>query len=83
MPIDTTLTTRLGITHPILSAPMATIAGAPLFVAVSEAGGHGASRTMTSRRQVRSSSGSRRWPSRSLRDVAIPGLCHRPRPCAD
>jgi len=41
MPIDTTLTTRLGITHPILSAPMATIAGARLVAAVSEAGGFG------------------------------------------
>lgn len=41
MAIDTTLTARLGITHPILSAPMATIAGADLVAAVSEAGGFG------------------------------------------
>lgn len=41
MPIDTTLTTRLGIAHPILSAPMVTIAGARLVAAVSEAGGFG------------------------------------------
>jgi nitronate monooxygenase len=41
MPIDTTLTTRLGIAHPILSAPMAPIAGARLVAAVSEAGGFG------------------------------------------
>jgi hypothetical protein len=41
MPIDTTLTTRLGITRPILSAPMAPIAGARLVAAVSEAGGFG------------------------------------------
>jgi nitronate monooxygenase len=41
MPIDTTLTARLGITHPILSAPMDVIAGAGLTAAVSEAGGFG------------------------------------------
>jgi nitronate monooxygenase len=41
MPIDTTLTARLGITHPILSAPMDVIAGARLTAAVSEAGGFG------------------------------------------
>jgi len=41
MPLDTSLTTLLGIRHPILSAPMAGIAGARLVAAVSEAGGFG------------------------------------------
>lgn len=41
MPIDTPLTSLLGITHPILSAPMSAIAGARLVAAVSEAGGFG------------------------------------------
>jgi nitronate monooxygenase len=41
MPLDTALTARLGITHPILSAPMDVIAGARLVRAVSEAGGFG------------------------------------------
>jgi nitronate monooxygenase len=41
MPITTPLTTRLGITHPILLAPMDVIAGARLTMAVSEAGGLG------------------------------------------
>jgi NAD(P)H-dependent flavin oxidoreductase YrpB (nitropropane dioxygenase family) len=42
MPIETALTARLGITHPILSAPMDVIAGARLVAAVSEAGGFSA-----------------------------------------
>jgi nitronate monooxygenase len=41
MPISTPLTTRLGVEHPILSAPMDVIAGARLTMAVSEAGGFG------------------------------------------
>jgi nitronate monooxygenase len=41
MSISTPLTTRLGIQHPILSAPMDVIAGARLTAAVSEAGGFG------------------------------------------
>jgi nitronate monooxygenase len=41
MPISTPLTARLGITHPILSAPMDFIAGARLTMAVSAAGGFG------------------------------------------
>jgi nitronate monooxygenase len=41
MPITTPLTSLLGITQPILSAPMATIAGARLVAAVGEAGGFG------------------------------------------
>ncbi len=41
MPIATPLTTRLGIAHPILSAPMDVIASARLTMAVSEAGGFG------------------------------------------
>jgi nitronate monooxygenase len=41
MPIATPLTSLLGITHPILSAPMDVIAGARLTAAVSEAGGFG------------------------------------------
>ncbi len=41
MSIETALTARLGITHPILSAPMDVIAGARLVKAVSEAGGFG------------------------------------------
>src|SRR6201991_3911062 len=41
MPLDTALTARLGITHPILSAPMDVIAGARLTAAVSRAGGFG------------------------------------------
>ena len=39
--MTTTLTSLLGITHPILSAPMAGIAGARLVAAVSQAGGFG------------------------------------------
>ena len=41
MPIATPLTTRLGIQHPILLAPMDVIAGARLTSAVSAAGGFG------------------------------------------
>jgi len=41
MPIATPLTARLGIQHPILSAPMDVIAGARLTAAVSAAGGFG------------------------------------------
>ena len=41
MPISTPLTARLGIQHPILSAPMDVIAGARLTSAVSGAGGFG------------------------------------------
>jgi nitronate monooxygenase len=41
MPIATPLTELLGIKHPILSAPMDTIAGSRLTRAVSEAGGFG------------------------------------------
>jgi nitronate monooxygenase len=41
MPISTPLTARLGIQHPILSAPMDVIAGARLIAAVSAAGGFG------------------------------------------
>ncbi|MGA8901325.1 NAD(P)H-dependent flavin oxidoreductase [Bradyrhizobium sp.] len=41
MPIETPLTSLLGIKHPILSAPMAIIAGSRLVKAVGEAGGFG------------------------------------------
>lgn len=41
MPIVTPLTELLGIRHPILLAPMDTIAGSRLTRAVSEAGGFG------------------------------------------
>src|ERR1700742_4071892 len=41
MPIATSLTSRLGIMHPILSPPMDVIAGARLTAGVSEAGGVG------------------------------------------
>src|SRR3954464_5495241 len=41
MPISTPLTARLGIQHPILSAPMDVIAGARLTAAVSAAGAFG------------------------------------------
>jgi nitronate monooxygenase len=41
MPLSTPLTSLLGIAHPILSAPMSTIAGARLVTAVGEAGGFG------------------------------------------
>src|SRR5690349_13326746 len=41
MTIETNLTTRLGIKHPILLAPMDVIAGARLTRAVSDAGGFG------------------------------------------
>jgi nitronate monooxygenase len=41
MPIATALTALLGVKHPILSAPMAAIAGARLVQAVSTAGGFG------------------------------------------
>src|SRR6202011_4487496 len=41
MPITTPLTSLLGITHPILSAPMDVMAGARLAAAVSAAGGFG------------------------------------------
>ena len=41
MPISTRLTERLGITHPIISAPMDVIAGGKLAAAVAGAGGLG------------------------------------------
>jgi nitronate monooxygenase len=41
MPISTPLTAVLGISHPVLSAPMDVIAGAGLTAAVSSAGGFG------------------------------------------
>src|SRR5436190_23070336 len=41
MAISTRLTERLGITHPIVSAPMDVIAGGKLAAAVSSAGGLG------------------------------------------
>lgn len=41
MPISTPLTSLLGIKHPILSAPMAIIAGSRLVAAVGQAGGFG------------------------------------------
>jgi nitronate monooxygenase len=41
MPIDTALTGLLGITHPILLAPMDVVSGARLATAVSNAGGFG------------------------------------------
>jgi nitronate monooxygenase len=41
MPITTPLTSLLGIKHPVLSAPMAIIAGSRLVAAVGEAGGFG------------------------------------------
>ena len=41
MPIQTRLTERLGITHPILSAPMGFVAGGKLASAVTAAGGLG------------------------------------------
>jgi nitronate monooxygenase len=41
MPISTPLTSLLGVKHPVLSAPMAIIAGARLVAAVGEAGGFG------------------------------------------
>ncbi|MFT4120718.1 nitronate monooxygenase, partial [Bradyrhizobium sp.] len=41
MPLATSLTTLLGITHPVLLAPMDVIAGHRLVTAVSRAGGFG------------------------------------------
>ena len=41
MPISTPLTSLLGIRHPVLSAPMAIIAGSRLVGAVGQAGGFG------------------------------------------
>src|ERR1044071_2881052 len=41
MPIQTRLTERLGITHPILSAPMGFVAGGKLAAAVTAGGGLG------------------------------------------
>jgi nitronate monooxygenase len=41
MPISTSLTSLLGIRHPVLSAPMAIIAGSRLVAAVGQAGGFG------------------------------------------
>jgi nitronate monooxygenase len=41
MPVATRLTQRLGITHPVVSAPMDVIAGGKLAAAVSSAGGLG------------------------------------------
>ena len=41
MPIATRLTERLGITHPVISAPMDVIAGGKLAAAVTRAGGLG------------------------------------------
>jgi nitronate monooxygenase len=47
MPLSTSLTTRLGIAHPILLAPMDVVADARLTAAVSAAGGLGASGVLT------------------------------------
>lgn len=41
MPLKTRLTERLGLTHPVISAPMPYVAGGKLAAAVSEAGGLG------------------------------------------
>jgi nitronate monooxygenase len=41
MPISTPLTSLLGVRHPVLSAPMAIIAGSRLVTAVGDAGGFG------------------------------------------
>ena len=41
MALKTRLTERLGLTHPIVSAPMAHVAGGALAAAVSRAGGLG------------------------------------------
>ena len=41
MPVATSLTTLLGITHPVLLAPMDIVAGSRLVTAVSRAGGFG------------------------------------------
>ena len=41
MPLRTRLTERLGVEHPIISAPMGTFAGGRLASAVSSAGGLG------------------------------------------
>ena len=41
MPLHTKLTKKLGISHPILLAPMGTASGGTLAKAVSEAGGLG------------------------------------------
>ena len=41
MPLRTRLTERFGLEHPILSAPMAFVAGGALAAAVSRAGGLG------------------------------------------
>ena len=41
MPLHTSLTSLLGIEHPILLAPMDVVSGAQLAAAVSRAGGFG------------------------------------------
>src|ERR1043165_7183315 len=66
MSISTPLTALLGITHPILSAPMDVIAGARLAAAVSAAGGFGI---------LGGGYGDKAWleqETANLRDVAVP-----------
>src|SRR3954452_3401417 len=66
MSISTPLTALLGITHPILSAPMDTIAGARLAKAVSAAGGFGI---------LGGGYGDKAWleqETAKLRDVSLP-----------
>src|SRR3954470_20806235 len=66
MSISTPLTVLLGITHPVLSAPMDTIAGARLTAAVSAAGGFGI---------LGGGYGDKAWlgqETAKLRDVAVP-----------
>ncbi len=58
MTLKTALTEALGITHPIVSAPMATVAGGALAAAVTEAGGLGL---------IGGGYGDRDWIERELR----------------
>ena len=65
--LETPLTRLLGIRHPILSAPMAWVAGGHLASAVSEAGGLGLIGGATVMRNGLSGN----WPARLIRPLAL------------
>jgi NAD(P)H-dependent flavin oxidoreductase YrpB (nitropropane dioxygenase family) len=75
MPLRTRLTERLGVEHPIISAPMGTFAGGRLAAAVSSAGGLGL---------IGGGYGDGDWIDRRIRQVvtgksaAIPGASMKP-----
>ena len=69
-PLETPLTHLLGIRHPILSAPMAWVAGGHLASAVSEAGGLG----LIGVAMVMQSGLNGSWPMRLTRPLALVSL---------